>query len=541
MSIDLIALRIRAGRALTRVVAAAVILAEFNAVGATRPNILFAIADDWSYGHAGAYGCRWVQTPSFDRLARQGILFTHAYTPNAKCAPSRSSILTGRNPWQIKAAANHICYFPPEFKTWAEALEEHGYFVGMTGKGWGPGVATNAAGQVRQMAGKPFNQHTTASPTIGIASNDYAANFASFVGTLPKGQPWCFWYGSQEPHRPYEYGSGVAKGGKRLSDVDRVPDHWPDTVPVRNDLLDYAFEVEHFDHHLGRMLNLLENRGMLSNTLVVVTSDNGMPFPRVKGQAYDDSNHMPLAIHWPEGICKPGRIASDYVSVIDFAPSFLELAAIAEKQAGMAPITGRSLNDVFRAVNSAQTGAARDHVIIGRERNDVGRPHDWGYPVRGIVKNDLLYLHNFEPTRWPSGNPETGYTDCGGSPTKTATLQTRRDPTQKYRWELSFGLRGAEELYDLTHDPDCIKNLAGDPTFRNETVQLRVQLLSELQSQADPRVLGGGQVFDEYPFAYDELRGFYERYLRGEKLDAGWINDSDVEPLPLPARDYRFP
>lgn len=176
MSINLTAVRIRAGRALTSVVAAVMTLAGFNAVGSTRPNILFAVADDWSYGHAGAYGCRWVQTPAFDRLARQGILFTHAYTPSAKCAPSRSSILTGRNPWQLKAAANHICYFPPEFKTWAEALAEHGYYVGMTGKGWGPGVATNASGQLRQMAGKPFNQHTTAPPTSGIANNDYAAS-----------------------------------------------------------------------------------------------------------------------------------------------------------------------------------------------------------------------------------------------------------------------------------------------------------------------------------------------------------------------------
>lgn len=282
------------------------------------------------------------------------------------------------------------------------------------------------------------------------------------------------------------------------------------------------------------MLNLLEHRGILSNPLVVATSDNGMPFPRVKGQAYDDSDHMPLAVQWPEGIRNPGRIVTDYVSFIDFAPTFLELAGITEKQVGMAPIAGRSLNDIFRSAKSGQACAVRDHVIIGRERNDVGRPHDWGYRVRGVVKNDLLYLHNFEPARWPSGNPETGYTDCGGSPTKTETLKTRLSPKQEHRWELSFGLRGAEELYDLRRDPNCLKNVAGDAAFRAETLQLRVQLFSELQEQADPRVLGRGQIFDEYPFASDELRGFYECYLRGEKLDARWIDDSDVEPLPLP-------
>ncbi len=100
-----------------------------------RPNILFALADDWSYGHAGAYGCTWIKTPAFDRVAHEGVLFTHAYTPTAKCAPSRASILTGRNPWQLKAAANHWCYFPQEFKTYAEALDGNGYFVGRTLKG----------------------------------------------------------------------------------------------------------------------------------------------------------------------------------------------------------------------------------------------------------------------------------------------------------------------------------------------------------------------------------------------------------------------
>ena len=98
-------------------------LTSLHAAGAAqpaKPNILFAVADDWSYGHAGAYGCSWVKTPSLDRVAREGILFTHAYTPNGKCAPSRAALLTGRNPWQLKAAANHWCYFPAEFKTFPE-------------------------------------------------------------------------------------------------------------------------------------------------------------------------------------------------------------------------------------------------------------------------------------------------------------------------------------------------------------------------------------------------------------------------------------
>src|SRR6187549_2483218 len=95
--------------------AALVLSAHTASEGAARPNILFAIADDWG-PHASAYGTRWVSTPAFDRVAKEGLLFTRAYTPNAKCAPSRACLLTGRNPWQLESACNHICFFPPKFK-----------------------------------------------------------------------------------------------------------------------------------------------------------------------------------------------------------------------------------------------------------------------------------------------------------------------------------------------------------------------------------------------------------------------------------------
>src|SRR5262245_11800662 len=215
-----------------------------------RPNILFAIADDWGYGHASAYGCKWTTTPGFDRVAREGLLFTRAYTPNAKCAPSRACLLTGRNSWQLEEACNHICFFPPKFKTWAEALADHGYFVGKTTKGWGPGVANDESGKARLMAGRTFDARKAEPPAKGILNTDYAANFGDFLKAAPAGSPWCFWYGGVEPHRAYEYGRGV-KAGKRLSDIDRVPGYWPDNATIRNDMLDYAFEVEHFDRHLA--------------------------------------------------------------------------------------------------------------------------------------------------------------------------------------------------------------------------------------------------------------------------------------------------
>ena len=495
-------------------------LAGLNAADApktsVRPNILFAVADDWGFGHAGAYGCKWINTPAMDRVAREGILFNQAYTPNAKCSPSRACIITGRNPWQLKEAGNHWSVFPAEFKSFQEALGEQGYFTGLTGKGWGPGIAKNAAGQNREMAGKPFEARKFPSKiTKGISPADYAGNFNDFLDAAPRDQPWSFWYGGHEPHRGYEYGSGVAKGGRKTSDIDRVPACWPDTEEVRNDMLDYAYEVENFDLHLGRMLAELEKRGELENTIVVVTSDNGMPFPHCKGYAYNLSNHLPLAIMWPKGIAAPGRVVDDYVSFIDFAPTFLDVAGVEQGKSGMAPITGRSLTEIFNSEKSGRVVPERDRVLLAKERNDVGRPNDEGYPIRGIVKNGMLYLHNFEPDRAPGGVAETGYKDTDDSPTKTVVLATETNPDLKHFFDASFGKLPADQLFDLNKDPDCMTNLAETVSFTG----LQEQLFAELKRQGDPRMLGKGHVYDEYPYGFEEKRNFYDRVIRGEKMD----------------------
>lgn len=499
---------------------------------AKQPNILFAIADDWSFGHAGAYGCEWVETPSFDRVARQGILFTRAYTPNAKCCPSRSIIVTGRNSWQLEDACNHICAFPPKFKSYVEALSENGYTVGSTGKGWGPGYAKDASGKPRQLAGRPFNELKTKPPARGISNNDYSGNFAEFLKQAPQDKPWCFWYGTTEPHRGYEYGIGV-KRGKKLSQINHVPKFWPDNETIRNDMLDYAVEVEHFDHHLGRILALLEERKALENTLVVVTSDHGMPFPRCKGQAYDYSNHVPLAILWPQELDNPGRTVDDYVSFADFAPTFIQAAGLNWKAVGMQPAAGRSLLEIVRSEKAGRVILQRDHILIGKERHDIGRPNDTGYPIRGIIKNDMLYIHNFETSRWPACNPETGYLNCDGSPTKTRILDGRTTPATAKFWELCFGKRPQEELYDVAADPDCVNNLADDPSRAKLKESLQKQLFTELKQQHDPRMAGDGDYFDKVPYVNAGTRNFYQRYMAGEKVRAGWVNASDFEEKPL--------
>lgn len=493
-----------------------------------RPNILFCIADDASFQHFSAYGCKWVSTPGFDRVAREGILFTNTYTPNAKSGPSRACIITGRNSWQLEEAGNHITNFPAKFKSFVEVLKEGGYFTGYTSKGWAPGNPGIINDKARELTGKAFNNKTTIPPANGISKSDYAANFNDFLDQKPKDSPWFFWYGSTEPHRRYQYGSGVTLGGKNTDQIEKVPGFWPDNDTVRNDMLDYAFEIEYFDSQLVKMLNELEKRGELKNTVVVVTSDNGMPFPRCKGLEYEYSNHMPLAIMWPSGIMEPGRVSRDYTSFIDFAPTFLDLAGIVWSKSGMASSPGKSFTDIL--TNRKQL-SDRSFILLGQERHDYGRPLNQGYPIRSIIKDEYLYQINLKPGLWPAGNPETGYLNTDGSPTKTFILNLRRSGTDMSYWEKCFGKHPEEELYNISVDPECIINLAGVEDYQELKGELKEILMNELLKQDDPRIKGNGDVFDNYAFDDPDNWNFYERYMKGEikKYQTGWVNPRDYE------------
>lgn len=490
------------------------------------PNILFAIADDASYPHFSVYGCEWISTPNFDRVAKEGLLFTRAYTPNAKCAPSRSCIITGRNSWQLEEAANHWPYFPAKFKSYVEVLQEQGYFTGKTGKGWAPGVALDSSGQQRHLAGPDFSTVKVKPPTPDISNIDYAANFADFLKARPGDQPFCFWYGGIEPHRAYAYGSGPELTGRSVSAIDSVPAYWPDNEKVRTDMLDYAAEIEHFDRHLGRMLDTLEAKGLLDNTLIVVTSDNGMPFPRAKSNSYEMANHMPLAIRWPAGIKAPGRKVNALVSFIDLAPTFLEAAGVKIRSVNMQPMTGNSLVPILRN----EKDNIRDYVLMGKERHDVGRPDDVGYPIRTLLKDSFLLIQNLEPNRYPVGPPQTGYLATDGGATKTEVLNSRLGMPDGLYWAWCFGKRPATELYNLRTDTDCINNLAGQPEYDAVQKEMTEQLWAALKAESDPRAFGNGGQFDAYLYSNKKDRDFYNRMMSGDSVEAGWVESTDFEP-----------
>ncbi len=450
---------------------------------AAKPNILFAIADDWGWPHAGAYGDPVVKTPSFDRLAREGVLFNHAYVSSPSCTPSRGAILTGQWHWRLKGAGNLWSVFPDQFVGYPELLEPNGYVTGHQGKAWGPGRPETVG---RNLAGKRY------------------PGFEEFLDQRPEDKPFCFWLGTSDPHRPYEPGSGKASG----MDLNKIklPACFPDHPEVRNDVANYYFEVQRFDTLVGNALKALEAIGELDNTIVVMTGDHGMPFPRCKSNLYDMGTRVPLAVRWPTKIKRPHTV-DDFVSLTDLAPTFLQAAGRDVPK----DMTGRSLMNLLASQESGQIDPKRHFVLTGKERHVPSQeaPDMGGYPSRAIRTRDFLYIRNFRSDRWPAGTPDYKNAaipgiwlgDCDNGLTKTYMVENRgKDATHQRLYDLSFAKRPAEELYDLRKDPDQLSNLASDAEYATAKEELSKQLLTELESSRDPRVIGPEVDFDGYEY-----------------------------------------
>lgn len=461
-----------------------------------RPNILLAIADDQSWVHAGAYGCPGLQTPAFDRVAREGVLFNHAFSAAPMCTVSRACLLTGRNQWQNREAGTHWSVFPRDLAVYPYLLQEAGYVTGYTGKGWGPGEWA-PTGWPTNPAGAEFNERKCDPPASGIHKEDYAANFRDFLDQRDPARPFCFWYGGSEPHAPLEAGSGVRLGKDPA--VITLPPFLKDTPETRGELADTFVEIEWFDQHLGRMLELLEARGELENTLVVVTGDNGSSIPHAKGNLYEYGVHVPMAARWPKTIA-PGRTVDDLVSFIDLAPTFLEAAGLAPHAA----MSGRSILNLLASKHSGRIDPSRAWVLLGQERGSHVRYDNLGYPMRAIRTQRYLYIMNLKPERWPTGDPPGMQPEM--SPTELQATDAVRPADAR--------MRPPEELFDIVKDTPCMQDLAQDPAFQQVKNQLRNRLVGILTEQGDPRFHGNGDIWESYPrfgTMRPELGGFAER------------------------------
>ena len=515
-----------------------------------RPNIVFAFADDWGR-YASAYRDRpgegkvheLIETPNFDRVASEGTLFLNAHVPAPSCTPCRSSILTGRYFWQTgMGAILQGARWDESIPTYPLLLEEAGYHIGYTYKVWSPGITKNApyggARTAYESGGKKFNnfsyEATEMVPETGVERakellrKEVRDNFDSFLDARPgstdnpadsENAPFCYWWGPTNTHRGWEQGSGKDLWGldpDRLK--GRMPAFLPDVHAVREDFNDYLGECLALDSGLGVILERLEEIGELDNTIVVVSGDHGIPgFPRAKCNLYSIGTEVALAVRWPEQI-GAGREVSDFVNLMDLAPTFLDLAGV-EHPAGM---TATSLLPLLVSEESGQVESDRTFVVTGRERHVAGaREGHLPYPSRAIRTDDFLYIYNFEPDRWPIGDPgglddpnavppseeellatyETVFADIDKSPTKVWMIYNRAEQGVAPLFDLGFGKRPQEELYDLRTDPDYMVNVAGDPEYAEIRSQLNEQLMSVLREQDDPRLVESPPRFEREPYA----------------------------------------
>ena len=434
------------------------------------PNILIMMSDNQSWNHLGCYGDPVINTPAIDQLSENGIRFTNAYCSAPSCTPARASMLTGQDIWRLEEGANLWGTLPARFGVYTDMLEHAGYLVGFEGKGWGPGDF-EAGGRIRNPAG------------------DRYPSFEEFYNKKEKGQPFCYWYSSRDPHRPYKVG-GWKEAGIPL-DAIIVPPYLPDTEEVRKDMGDYYAAVQDFDRDVASFLRLLEEKGEMKHTLVIVCSDNGWQMPRGLANLYDFGTRIPLIVSMPARY-QGGRVIDDFVSLNDFAPTFLELAGLPVPD----DMNARSLVNILASDKQGQVEKQRDFIVSARERHAWVRRGGAGYGARSIRTKDFLYIRNYEPGRWPAGDPPLfGDVDAHmlhyPCPTKIYILQHRDDKGIRELFRLAFDKRPAEELYDLAKDPYQMDNVAGEAAYAEARKMLSDKLTAYLKQNGDPRELGG--------------------------------------------------
>ncbi|MCB9952442.1 MAG: sulfatase [Planctomycetaceae bacterium] len=507
-----------------------------SAMAAERPNIVFAFADDWGC-HASAYADIFknrpssvVSTPHFDRVAKEGVLFTHAFVNAPSCTPCRSSLLSGQYFWRTRLGAIlQGAEWDLSIPSYPLLLEESGYHIGYTYKVWSPGTPRDApyggdrTAYVKRGGGfNQFSQQVSRAKDHDLKKAELLeqvrGNFTDFLADRKESQPFCYWFGPTNCHRKWERGSGKAIWGIDPDSLQgKMPGYLPDVPEVREDLADYLGEIQAFDAGLGVLLAELERLGELENTIVVVSGDHGIPgFPHGKCNLYDSGVHVPLAIRWGKQV-PGGRIVDDFVCLPDLAPTFLEAAGAAIPDV----MTGRSLLPVLKSSKGGHVDPTRDAVFVGRERHVAEvREGNAPYPQRAIITRDYLYIHNFHPERWPMGegpgygrpksdfpanseltnNTFGAFGDMDASPTKAWIIANRELPEVLPYFDRSFGRRPAEELYDVRTDPDCLTNLADDEKYAETMSALRERLMAELKRTNDPRVTGDGMTFERPPY-----------------------------------------
>ncbi len=406
-------------------------LAAGTAVGIDKteenpPNILVFVADDAGWKDFGCYGNRGIRTPSIDRLAEEGLLCENAFLTAPQCSPSRISILTGRYPHATGAEDLHMP-LPAGEEMLPAWLKRGGYFTGhMRKTHYGP------EGE------KQFDWYSRE-----------IDDFSGFLDLAGK-RPFFLWVGFNDPHRPYD-----RESNPRINNPNNVgvPPSLVDDQDTREDLTDYYDEISRMDNNIGRMMETLETKGLLENTLVMFFSDNGMPFPGAKGTLYDSGVGTPLVIRWP-GRIRPGSRCSGLLSLIDLSPTILEAAGL--------PVPGTLQGESMLSAMLDEDDEGREYVF--GERNW----HNCDEHMRYVRSRRFKMIKN-SYTELPFGNPA----DVSMSPSWHSLMEKKQQGKLTKAQARIFSVpRPAIELYDLEKDPGECNNLAGEAAYADEVKKL---------------------------------------------------------------------
>jgi len=506
-----------------------------------RPNILILFADDWGR-HASAYAeldgpgtaNDAIRTPNFDRIAKEGVLFRNAFVSSPSCTPCRSALVSGKHFWQTGSASILHSQWDASQPAFPLILRENGYHIGKTYKAWGPGGPSEApfggnACSYAKAGGKfnSFSQTVTAAIAKGKTLEDAKAvlytevreNFGQFLDSRPEGTPFMYFFGPTNAHRKWTKGSGKALWGIDPDSLrEKLPPFLPDVAEIREDFADYLGEAQAVDAAIGVIYDRLVETDELEDTLIIISGDHGAPgFPHGKVNLYDFGTRVPLAIRvgknlLPENAAAPPRTVSRLTSLIDIAPTLLDIAGVDIP----AEMTGKSLMPLLSGKDVGIS--SNEAVFLGRERHfQTARPGNVPYPQRAIRTRDYLFIINFEPDRWPTGDPrnispdkipsakalenDTHITlaDEDSGPTKAWMIRHRDDYSWKPFYERAYGKRPRHELYDLKNDPGQMVNVAGQDAHAEIQADLEKHLIDELKRTGDPRVTGEGKFYETSP------------------------------------------
>ncbi len=427
-----------------------------------KPNIIFIIADDMNWDDCGTCGHPYIRTPHIDRMAENGMMFTNAFLTTSSCSPSRASIITGMYPHQTDAEQLHWP-IPPDKITFVELMREAGYWTAQAGK-WHMG--DYVTDRFDFLASEEAFYRLADQMEVPDLPPVDGSNCHLWLPTLqirPDDRPFFLWLAASDPHRPYFDGAIPEPHGP---DDVIVPPYMPDKPDVREDFAMYYDEITRMDDYIGQLIDELERENIAENTLILVISDNGRPFPRDKTTMYDGGIKTPFILQWPAAI-KPGSVSGSLVSAVDIAPTFLRLA-------GLEP--GKTfIGKDFSLVLTEPQQEIREYVFAQAHWHDHERMY------RAIRDKRFKYIRNFYPDL-----PNTPPADALNSPTFRRMLEMKDEgQLNSYQLNVFIAPTPEEELYDLENDPFELYNLAADPAYAEILDRMRGVLQKYMDSTND--------------------------------------------------------